>query len=116
MPEQKSERYEDSLLYRIRHSTAHIMAQAVLEKFPTAKIAIGPAIEDGYYYDFDLPRPLTPEEVEEVTYMARRLAAIVLMEPALNANYQAVKGASYAWPNPMAFVEDKGLGASRIDE
>ena len=63
-----------------------------------------------------LGRPLTPDEVEEVTHMARRLAAIVLLEPALNANYQAVKGASYAWPNPRAFVEDKGLGASRIDE
>jgi hypothetical protein len=44
-----------------------------------------------------LGRPLTPDEVEEVTHMARRLAGIVLLEPALNANYQAVKGASYAW-------------------
>ena len=52
MPEIKQERYEDSLVYRVRHSSAHIMAQAVLEKFPTAKIAIGPAIEEGYYYDF----------------------------------------------------------------
>jgi threonyl-tRNA synthetase len=64
MPEIKEERYQDSLLYRVRHSCAHIMAQAVLEKFPTAKIAIGPAIEEGYYYDFDLPRPLTPEDLE----------------------------------------------------
>ena len=58
--------YENSMLYRIRHSTAHIMAQAVLEKFPDGKFAIGPAIEDGYYYDFDLPRPLTPEELESI--------------------------------------------------
>jgi threonyl-tRNA synthetase len=64
MPEIKEERYQDSMLYRVRHSCAHIMAQAVLEKFPTAKIAIGPAIEEGYYYDFDLPRPLTPEDLE----------------------------------------------------
>ena len=56
MPKSTQVRYEDSLLYRIRHSTAHIMAQAVLEKFPDAKIAIGPAIEDGFYYDFDLGR------------------------------------------------------------
>jgi threonyl-tRNA synthetase len=73
MPEQKSERFEDSLLYRIRHSTAHIMAQAVLEKFPTAKIAIGPAIEDGYYYDFDLPRPLTPEDLEGIEKRMREI-------------------------------------------
>ena len=64
MAEKKQERYEDSVLYRIRHSTAHIMAQAVLEKFPDAKYAIGPAIEDGFYYDFDLPRPLTPEDLQ----------------------------------------------------
>jgi threonyl-tRNA synthetase len=62
----KKERYEDSALYRIRHSAAHIMAQAVLEKFPDGKVAIGPAIEDGFYYDFDLPRPLTPEDLESI--------------------------------------------------
>ena len=60
------ERYQDTKLYRIRHSAAHIMAQAVLEKFPEAKIAIGPAIEEGFYYDFDLPRTLTPEDLEEI--------------------------------------------------
>ncbi|MFO3797086.1 MAG: threonine--tRNA ligase, partial [Anaerolineales bacterium] len=60
------ERYEDSLLYRIRHSSAHVMAQAVLEMFPEGKIAIGPAIENGFYYDFDLPRTLTPEDLEKI--------------------------------------------------
>ncbi len=60
------EKYEDSKLYRIRHSVAHVMAQAVLELFPDAKFAIGPAIEDGFYYDFDLPRALTPEDLEEI--------------------------------------------------
>jgi threonyl-tRNA synthetase len=72
MPQQK-ERYEDSQLYRIRHSTAHVMAQAVLEKFPTAQIAIGPAIEDGFYYDFDLPRPLTPEDLEGIEKRMREI-------------------------------------------
>ena len=63
---EKKESYHDSLLYRIRHSAAHIMAQAVVEKFPDAKYAIGPAIEEGFYYDFDLPRPLTPEDLAEI--------------------------------------------------
>jgi len=45
-----------------------------------------------------LGRPLTPDEVEEVTHMARRLAAIVLMEPALNANYQDSKASLHPWP------------------
>lgn len=61
------ERYEDSELYRIRHSASHVMAQAVMEMFPgQARIAIGPPIENGFYYDFDLPRPLTPEDLEKI--------------------------------------------------
>lgn len=67
------ERYVDSKLYRIRHSAAHIMAQAVLEKFPEAKIAIGPPIEDGFYYDFDLPRPLTEEDLVEIEARMREI-------------------------------------------
>ena len=62
----KKQEYESSQLYRIRHSAAHIMAQAVLEKFPDGKVAIGPPIEDGFYYDFELPRPLTPEDLEAI--------------------------------------------------
>ncbi|MEF3692028.1 MAG: threonine--tRNA ligase [Candidatus Moraniibacteriota bacterium] len=48
----------------LRHSAAHILAGAVLEMFPEAKFGIGPAIEDGFYYDFDLPRTLIPEDLE----------------------------------------------------
>ncbi len=69
----KHQRYEESKLYRIRHSAAHVMAQAVLEKFPEAKIAIGPAIEEGFYYDFDLPRPLTPEDLGEIEQRMREI-------------------------------------------
>ena len=58
-----NERYEDSDLYRIRHSAAHVMAQAVLEMFPEAKYTIGPPIEDGFYYDFELPRSLSPDDL-----------------------------------------------------
>ncbi len=47
----------------MRHSAAHVLAQAVLEMFPEAKLAIGPAIENGFYYDFDLPRTLIPEDL-----------------------------------------------------
>ena len=49
----------------IRHSLAHLLAAAVLKKFPKAKLGIGPIIEDGFYYDFLLPRPLTPEDLKE---------------------------------------------------
>ncbi len=68
-----NEDYVKSELYRIRHSTAHVMAEAVLEMFPEAKIAIGPAIEDGFYYDFDLPRTLTPEDLEVIENRMREL-------------------------------------------
>jgi threonyl-tRNA synthetase len=68
------ERYEDSQLYRVRHSTSHVMAQAVLEMFPgQAKIAIGPAIENGFYYDFDLPRPLTPDDLAQLEQRMRQI-------------------------------------------
>lgn len=61
-----SERYEDSQLFRVRHSTAHIMAQAVLAYFPDALIAIGPPIEEGFYYDFGLSRTLTEEDLGQI--------------------------------------------------
>ena len=53
-------------LAAMRHSAAHMMAAAVLELFPDAKLGIGPAIKDGFYYDFDLPRTLTPADLEQI--------------------------------------------------
>ena len=50
----------------MRHSTAHVMAEAVLGLFPGARLGIGPAIENGFYYDFELPRPLTPDDLVAV--------------------------------------------------
>ncbi len=73
MPAIQKERYQETQLYRIRHSAAHIMAQAVMEKFPDTKFAIGPAIEEGFYYDFDLPRTLTPEDLEDLEKRMREI-------------------------------------------
>src|SRR5512143_32 len=56
------------------HSTSHLMAQAVKQLFPQAKLAIGPAIEEGFYYDFDLDRPLTPEDLEKIEKKMAELA------------------------------------------
>ena len=50
----------------MRHSTAHVMADAVLKLFPEAKMGIGPPIENGFYYDFEVSRPFTPEDLEEI--------------------------------------------------
>lgn len=57
-----------------RHSTSHIMAHAVKELFPDAKIAIGPSIEDGFYYDFEISRPLTPEDLDAIE---KKMAQII---------------------------------------
>ena len=75
MAEQNQEKYEDSELYRIRHSAAHVMAEAVIELFPEAKYTIGPPIENGFYYDFDLPRPLTPEDLAKIEKRMRQIIA-----------------------------------------
>ena len=53
-------------LAAMRHSAAHMMAAAIMELFPDAKLGIGPAIKDGFYYDFGLPRPLTPTDLEQI--------------------------------------------------
>ncbi len=50
----------------LRHSTAHLMASAVLKVFPDAKLAIGPAIDDGFYYDFQVERPFQPEDLAKI--------------------------------------------------
>jgi threonyl-tRNA synthetase len=55
----------------MRHSAAHLMAEAVQEMFPDAKFGIGPAIEHGFYYDFDLPRSLTPDDLEQIEQRMR---------------------------------------------
>ena len=62
-------------LSKIRHSMSHVMAEAVLEMFPTAQIAIGPSIENGFYYDFDLPRQLVTDDLEEITNRMRAIIA-----------------------------------------
>lgn len=56
------------------HSTSHLLAHAVKEMFPGAKLAIGPAIEEGFYYDFDYDRPFTPEDLEKIEARMRELA------------------------------------------
>ena len=67
MAEKKNE------LDALRHSTSHVMAQAVLEMFPEARLGIGPPIEDGFYYDFDLPRSLTPEDLTAIETRMREI-------------------------------------------
>jgi threonyl-tRNA synthetase len=57
----------------MRHSTAHVMAQAVLNLYPGAKYSIGPPIEDGFYYDFEVEHPFTPEDLERIETEMKRI-------------------------------------------
>ncbi|MBA2248475.1 MAG: threonine--tRNA ligase [Chloroflexia bacterium] len=61
----------DFELARMRHSAAHLMAEAVQEMFPKARFGIGPAIANGFYYDFELPRPLTPDDLVQIEQRMR---------------------------------------------
>ena len=61
----------DAHRHRMRHSAAHVMADAVLQLFPEAKIAIGPPTADGFYYDFEVARPFTPEDLERIEALMR---------------------------------------------
>src|SRR5438477_4554138 len=63
----------DEKVYALRHSTAHVMAGAVLDLFPEAKFGFGPPVQDGFYYDFDLPRPLTPDDLEKIEAKMREV-------------------------------------------
>jgi threonyl-tRNA synthetase len=66
---------EEDRLYRMRHSAAHIMAQAVLEMMPETKLAIGPPIDTGFYYDFLLPRPLSSDDLPALEARMREVVA-----------------------------------------
>lgn len=114
MAQRKQERYAESQIYRIRHSAAHIMAQAVLEKFPGAKFAIGPAIEEGFYYDFDLPRPLTPEDLEGIEKRMREI--IKGNYPFVRRSISADDGRKLFADQPYKLELIEGLEQGGLDE
>src|SRR5438093_12859711 len=75
VPEEARKDEEQAYLARMRHSTAHLMAGAVLDLIPEARLGIGPAIEDGFYYDFDLPRPLSQDDLQQIAERMREVQA-----------------------------------------
>ena len=107
------EQYEESELYRIRHSAAHVMAEAVLEFYPEAKLAIGPPIEDGFYYDFDLgkkedgkPITFTPEDLEKIEARMKQLLK-------KNAKFE---GSSMSVPDALAFFKEQPYKVELIND
>lgn len=68
--------YEQTQLYRLRHSAAHLMAQAVTELFPGAKLSIGPPVENGFYYDIEFLDPLREEDLERIEKRMKELSKL----------------------------------------
>ncbi len=113
--------YAETALYRIRHSAAHVMAQAVLELYPEAKIAIGPPIENGFYYDFDLgrdedgnPRTFTPEDLEKIEKRMRQI--IAAQHPFRYRQVSAEEARQLFADQPYKLELIAGLEQGRVDE
>ena len=113
--------YIETELYRIRHSAAHVMAEAVVDLFPEVRLAIGPPVEDGFYYDFDLgkdergkPRTFSPEDLERIEERMKELLRD-------NAEFQHT---TMGIDEALAFFRDqpykveliKDLAAGKVDE
>ena len=77
----------------MRHSAAHVMAEAVLGIFPDAQLGIGPSIDDGFYYDFLLPRPLTPDDLAAVEAAMR--ASIGADHPFVRKEFEFSEGRAF---------------------
>src|SRR6476620_5291543 len=106
--------YQDSQLYRIRHSASHIMAEAMLERFPDARIAIGPPIEDGFYYDFGLPHSPTEDDLK---WVENRMKEIIREGHDFSVREVTPKEALEFFKNQPYKVElINDLVAGRVDE
>ena len=118
-PGGQSQQFDD--YYKIRHSSAHVMAQAVLERFPQAKIAIGPPIKDGFYYDFDLGRnedgsiaSFAPEDLEAVEKRMRQIVAG--RHPFQKRVVSAAEAEALFESQPYKIELIEGLAAGGVDE
>ncbi len=112
---------EADQLYKLRHSAAHVLAQAVLELFPAAKIAIGPPIDTGFYYDFDLgkdeqgkPRTFSPEDLAEIEKRMRRI--ISGRHPFVYREVSADEARQLFLDQPYKLELIEGLAKGDVDE
>jgi threonyl-tRNA synthetase len=101
----------------IRHSAAHVLAQAVQEMFPDAKLGIGPPITDGFYYDFDVAQPFTPEDLEK---LEKRMRKIVkdgqLFERRVFASTDEARRELVNEPYKLELIDDKSGAQDNMDE
>jgi len=93
-------------LEMMRHSVSHVMAGAVQSIFPGAKFGIGPAIEDGFYYDFDLPRPLVPEDLPVIEAKMKEIVAANLPFTREEVTKEAAKKLFVAQPYKLELIDE----------
>ncbi len=111
----------NEFLYKLRHSTAHVMAEAVLDRFPDARIAIGPPIKDGFYYDFDLGRnedgsvkTFSPEDLEAIQKRMRQIVAG--KHPFVRREISAAEAKQLFADQPYKVELIEGLERGGVDE
>ena len=101
----------------IRHSAAHVLAQAVQNLFPHAKLGIGPPITDGFYYDFDVAEPFTPEDLDK---LEKRMRQIVkegqLFDRRVYESKDQARGELAGEPYKLELVDDKSIGTDTMAE
>jgi threonyl-tRNA synthetase len=112
---------EKDQLYKIRHSLAHVMAEAVLELYPEAKVAIGPPIDTGFYYDFDLgmdengkPRTFTPEDLAAIEKRMRQIIGGKHPFEYREVSAEEARGIFQGQPYKLELIE--GLEKGEVDE
>ncbi|HEY8111907.1 MAG TPA: threonine--tRNA ligase [Actinomycetes bacterium] len=99
----------------LRHSTAHVLAQAVQDLYPEAKLGIGPPIENGFYYDFDVPRPFHPEDLERIE---KRMREIVKAGQRFSRRVVSEEGARAelaSEPYKLELIDLKGAAAEAAE-
>nr|WP_192930377.1 MULTISPECIES: threonine--tRNA ligase [Corynebacterium] len=101
----------------IRHSTAHVLAQAVQKEFPGTKLGIGPAIENGFYYDFDVKEPFTPEDLQRIEKtMKKIIKSGQKFERKAYDSIEDARGEYQEEPYKMELIDDKGNVDPNSDE
>jgi threonyl-tRNA synthetase len=100
----------------LRHSTAHVMAQAVQELFPDAKLGIGPPVENGFYYDFDVETPFVPEDLEKIETRMRKIVKENQRFQRRPVSDTAARDELAAEPYKLELIGLKGSGADAVQE
>lgn len=96
---------------KIRHSCAHVLAQAVLKKFPDAKLGIGPTIENGFYYDFDLPKTLSDDTLKDIEKEMKRILKEKQEFFQFNADRKKAESLMTHQPYKLELINDLNLDA-----